>query len=134
MDVLHLWNDDLIYPANLGEIDWMDNVWMIRVTLENWIPVIQDGALFWLLHITFVYNSILLFTSVPNTTKNIFMTAETAATFSPKLLSPRSFYSRKKNNNSKTFQIMFPFTCCKHQISALLSLFFFISFFLFWEM
>lgn len=69
MDVLHLWNDDLIYPANLGEIDWMDNVWMIRVTLENWIPVIQDGALLWLLHITFVYNSILLFTSVPNTTK-----------------------------------------------------------------
>lgn len=91
-----------IYPANLGKIDWMDNIWMIRVTVENWIPVIQDGARFWLLHFTFVYNSILPFTSVPNTKKCIYDRRNCNYLF-PKFLSHRSFYSRKKNNSSKTF-------------------------------
>lgn len=80
----------------------MDNVWMIRVTVENWIPVIQDEARFLLLHFTFVYNSILPFTSVPNTKKCIY-DRRNCNYFFPKLLSHRSFYSRKKNNSSKTF-------------------------------
>lgn len=79
----------------------MDNIWMIRVTVENWIPIIQDGALFWLLHVTFVYNSILTFMNVPNTKKCIYDSRNCIFLF-PKLLPHRSFYSRKKNNSSKT--------------------------------
>lgn len=88
-------------PCKLRKI-WIDNIWMIRVTVEKWIPVIQDGALFWLLHFIFVYNSILPFLSVPNTKKCIYDSRNCNYLF-PNLLSHRSFYSGKKNNSSKTF-------------------------------
>ena len=99
MNGWNLWNDYLIYLLNSTKIPWMDNILRWGVTLENWLPAIEDGAGLELLHFASCYNLVSPFAGSPNTTQTLYLRRQKLQLTFYKHLYHRSFHSQKKNEN-----------------------------------
>lgn len=119
----NLWKDYLSNLLNSTKIPWMDNMLRWGVTLENWLPAVEEGALLELLHFISCYNLVLPFAGSPNTTQTLYLRQQKLQLTFYKHLYHTSFHSQKKTK----IEIMFSWTDYKDLITVPL------SFFSFWE-
>lgn len=70
----------------------MGKVLRVRVTLENWLPAIEDGTLLQLLQFTSCYNLVLPFAGSPNITQTLYLWQQRMQLTFSKHLYHRSFH------------------------------------------